>query len=285
MKQMAWRPFPYGDRAYRYTGDALRDHWSRLHQGDLEPYPSPDQVAERIERCGAALTHELDPAALAAALQAAWRDYHAGDFGRAIVTAVRLGPIGAVVGARAQVAYATHLENDDREALALLCAASQVCEALSAIDPGDANAWFMHALALGRYAERISVVKALARGLGGKIRNSLTTTLALEPEHAAAFTTFGVYHFEVIDKVGTVVGRVTHGASREAGVQCFEKALELDPDSPITHLEYARVLGLGRQGDKVQSIERHMQLAANSQPVDALGRLDVERARQALNFA
>ncbi|QID19793.1 hypothetical protein G3580_09730 [Nitrogeniibacter mangrovi] len=280
---MDWRPFPYGDRAYRYAGSALSEQWSRLHRGDREPFPDPERVAERINRCGRALVIDTDPNRLANGLQSAWRDYHAGDFGTAIRTAQALGPIGAVVAARAQIAYATYLENNDREALALLCAAARLCEDLTHIDPGCANAWFLHALALGRYSQRISVVKALARGLGGKIHHSLNTALALEPSHAAAYATLGVYHFEVIDKVGTVVGRVTHGASREAGLRCFEKALSLDPDSPVTRMEFAHVLSMGRRHDNEQAVEHNMTAAATCQPFDALARLDVERARTALS--
>jgi len=284
MKQMDWRPFPYGDRAYRYTGMALSDQWQRLHRGDLEPYPTADIIAERIDRCGPALASIHDPAHLAEALQSAWRDYHAGAFAAAIRTANALGPIGHVVVARAQIAYATYLEKDDRGALALLRDAAQRCQMLTRIDPAYTNAWLLHAMALGRYSQRISVVKALARGLGSKIRHSLLTTLALEPEHAAALATLGVYHFEVIDKVGTVVGKVTHAATRDEGIRCFEQALDIDPDSPITRMEYARALGLGRRRDD-PAAEKIMQRAASCQPFDALARLDVERARLALNFA
>jgi len=284
MKQMDWRPFPYGDRAYRYSGMALSEQWRRLHRGDLEPYPTAERIAEQIDRCGPALAREHDPARLAAALQSAWRDYHAGAFGAAIRTAEGLGPIGAVVTARAQIAYATHLEKDDRGALSMLCDAARRCEELVRIDPACVNAWALHAMALGRYSQRISIVKALARGLGSKIRQSLLTVLALEPDHAAALATFGVYHFEVIDKVGAVVGKMTHSATREEGIRCFERALDIDPDSPITRMEYARALGLGRRRDD-PAAEKIMARAASCQPFDALARLDVERARLALNFA
>jgi hypothetical protein len=33
------------------------------------------------------------------------------------------------------------------------------------------NAWYWHAYALGRYSQGISVAKALAQGLGGKVKN------------------------------------------------------------------------------------------------------------------
>jgi len=285
MKQMEWRPFPYGDRAYRYTGAALADQWDRLHRGDLEPFPDAERVAEQLNQFGRVLSNLADPNRIADALQSAWRDYHAGDFAAAMHTGQSLGPIGTVVSARAQVAYATYLENDDREALSLLCAASKACEALTGVAPGWANGWFLHALALGRYSQRISIVKALARGIGSKIRHSLMTTIALEPRHAAALAALGVYNMEVIDKVGSVVGRVTHGASRETGMQCFEQALALDPESPVTRMEYARALTMDKRQTDENAAERCMAAAATCQPFDAIARLDVERARSALNFA
>ena len=63
------------------------------------------------------------------------------------------------------------------------------------------------AYALGRYSQGISVAKALAQGLGGKVKNALETTIKLAPKHADAHIALGAFHAEVIDKVGSLLGR------------------------------------------------------------------------------
>ncbi|MCB1959359.1 MAG: hypothetical protein KDE68_02355 [Rhodocyclaceae bacterium] len=279
MKQMEWKPFPYGDRAYRYSGAALEEQWSRLHHGDREPFPDAELIAEQLNRCGRALSHDADPNKISSALQSAWRDYHAGDFAAAMRTGLAFGPVGAVVAGRAAIAYAMHLESDAARALELLCQAARQCEELTQIDPGSVNGWFIHALALARFSQRISIVKALGRGIGSKVRQSLMTAIALEPEHASAHAALGAYNLEVIDKVGTVVGHLTHGASREAGLQHFQRAIELDPDSPATRMEFARALAMGRRRRNEREAEKNIAVAATCLPFDATARLDVERAR------
>ena len=46
-------------------------------------------------------------------------------------------------------------------------------EAQQAAEPKNANAWYWQAYALGRYSQGISVAKALAQGLGSKVKNAL----------------------------------------------------------------------------------------------------------------
>jgi len=92
----------------------------------------------------------------------------------------------------------------------------------------------------------------------------------------------GVYHAEIIDKTGALLGRLTYDASRDDAIAHFTKALELNPGSAIARIEYARGLLMldGRAGREEAS--RLLRAAAAAEPRDAVERLDVERARQAL---
>ena len=156
------------------------------------------------------------------------------------------------------------------------------CEAQMAKAPGDAFNCYLHAYALGRYSQGISVVKALAQGLGGKIKDSLTRALELDPEHADAHAALGTYHAEVIDKVGSLVGSLTYGAKEKVGLEHYWKCLELFPESAISRIEYANGLVLlkGRSGRK--EAEALYREAAAVQPLDAMERLDVELAKAEL---
>ena len=253
---MAWKKFPYPDNAFTYAGAALKKNWARLHRGDCEPFPATAKVQE------------------------AWRAYHAGDFGQAIELGVACGMAGYAVANKAAAVYATYLETDDECKLTLLSDAAKRCEALQVALPESANAWYLHAFALGRYSQSISVVKALAQGLGGKIKHSLQRALELEPAHADAHIALGTYHAEVIDKVGALVGALTYGAKKNLGVQHFETALKLNPDSAIARIEFANGLAMMFGRSRLKDAERYYHEAAACQAMDAMERLDVEAAKE-----
>jgi tetratricopeptide (TPR) repeat protein len=124
-------------------------------------------------------------------------------------------------------------------------------------------------------------VKALAEGIGGKVRKALDRALALDPKHADAHIALGLYHAEIIDKVGAL-GRLTYGADPAASVKHFEQALKLNPGSAIAHMEYANgLLMLHGNAKRKQAVELYRKAAA-CKPADAMERLDVEQAKAEL---
>ena len=88
------------------------------------------------------------------------------------------------------------------------------------------------------YSQSISIVKALKQGIGGKVLSSLKKALELQPLHAEAHTALALYHAEIIDKIGKLIGGLTYGASEASALEHFERALELTPGSPIAHIEF-----------------------------------------------
>ncbi|MGQ0428782.1 MAG: hypothetical protein ACT4UQ_02475 [Gammaproteobacteria bacterium] len=250
--------FPYDQKPYAYEGDALARAWDRLHAGDREPFPAD------------------------AKLQQAWRAFHRGDFAEAILQGAKLGPRGATVANKAAAVAASYLEEDDRRALKLLEDAAKRADEAVKKAPDDVNAWYMQAFVLGRYAQRISIVKALAEGIGGKVKKALDRALELSPAHADAHIALGLYHAEIIDKVGALAGRLTYGADAAKSVQHFERALKLNPASAIAHMEYANgLLMLHGDNQKKRAVELYRKAAA-AKPADAMERLDVEQAKAEL---
>ena len=254
-KRASWAKFPHADKAYVYDGAALKKAWARLHKGDCEPFPK-DAAAEE-----------------------AWRLFHAGDFEAAVATGLAAGDAGMTAANKAACIYATYLERSDSAKLAIFEEVAQRCEAMIKAQPKNANAHYLLAYALGRYSQGISVTKALAQGLGGKIKDALAQALKLQPSHADAHIASGTYHAEIIDKVGGLVGGLTYGAKKETGVEHFEKALKLNPDSAIARVEYANGLVMMFGKAKMKEAERLYDEAAKVKPADAMERLDVELAR------
>lgn len=255
---MAWNTFPHPEDAYVYSAASLKKNWARLHAGDAEPFPSD------------------------AALVPAWIAYHAGDFEKAAKLGLACGVAGYAVAHKATCIYATYLETDDARKIALFQEVAARCEQQQEEQPGNAAGFYWHAYSLGRYAQDISIVKALAQGIGAKVRNSLETTLKLEPKHADAHIAFGTYHAEIIDKVGAMIGGLTYGVKKDEGIKHFKTALTLNPDSAIAHIEYANALvmldGKKKMAEALSLYER----AAACVPRDATERIDVEMAKEEL---
>jgi tetratricopeptide (TPR) repeat protein len=253
-----WAEFPYDTAPYTYDGQALIDAWPQLHRGDCEPLPDDEQLLE------------------------AWRRYHAGDFAGAVTLAGEIGIAAHAVANKASGIYADYLEEDDDAKLAIYETGSARAEEAIADYPDDANAHYFRAFLLGRYSQCISITKALSQGVGGKIRESLEAALELAPEHAEAHTALGVYHAEIIDKIGKMIGAMTYGASADEAMKHFERALELTPDAPIANLEYGNGLYLLFGDKRLDESNAAYAKAAAIEPIDAMQKLDVEFAKASI---
>ena len=252
-----WTAFPHDAADYTYDAAALKKHWARLHAGDAEPLPTDAKVL------------------------AAWALFHAGEFQKAAEAGVKAGGVGITVANKAQAIYANYLEKSEKNKLALFMEVAERAEAQLATDPKNANAYYFMAYALGRYSQGISIAKALAQGLGSKVKSALEAAIKLAPSHADAHIALGAFHAEVIDKVGSLLGR-TQGAGKDAGLSMFRTALRLNPTSAIAMVEYANGLVMLEGDKKMKEATKLYEDAAGSTPLDAMERLDVEMAKAEL---
>jgi tetratricopeptide (TPR) repeat protein len=252
-----WTAFPYDAADYTYDAAALKKHWSRLHAGDVEPVPKDDKVL------------------------AAWALFHAGEFQKAYDAGLKAGGAGVTVANKAQAIYANYLEKSEKTRLAMFQEVIDRAEQQAAAEPKNPNAHYWMAYALGRYSQGISVTKALAQGLGGKVKSALETTIQLAPKHADAHIALGAFHAEVIDKVGKLLGK-TQGADTATGLKMYKEALKLNPTSAIAMIEYANGLVMLEGDKKMKEAEKLYAEAAACEPKDAMERLDVEAAKAEL---
>lgn len=276
-----WAPFPHDARQFTYAGEALKAAWARLHVGDCEPFPDLKRAKALLNAAGKAAP-KCDADALAAALQEAWRAFHRGDFRAAFDAGEALGPVGASVAVKAIGIHATYLVDDDDEKLRRLERAAELADAAIAALPGEANSHYRHAFALGRYSQGLSIAKALALGIAGKVRASLDAALALAPKHAEAHTALALYHAEIIGKVGAMIGGLTYGARAGEAEKHIQAALKLTPASPIAHIEHGNVLLLLDRRRHEAAAAAAYERAASLTPLDAMEALDVAYAQSQL---
>ena len=271
--------------ARRHVPHTLGERWEQLHHGDREPWPDEEligRLASKYSTFEAWVYRAGGSGFVAQGVQSAWQAFHAGDFQKAIEVGARLGPLGATAANKAAAIDALSGKYDAQTSLAMLDAAAKRGEQAVAMLPDYANGHYMVALALGRYSQKISIVKALAQGLATRVHDHLERALELEPRHAEAHVALGVYHAEIVGMLGAFAASLTYGASANTALEHFRKALKLAPRSPIVHIEYAH-------GLMVLDAERHQrearklyERAAACQPTDVTEELDVARAKHNL---
>lgn len=252
-----WTRLPYTD-APRFDAARLQMHWHRLHAGQgLQP-PVPGPLAE------------------------GWALYHSGEFEQAVAIGLAHGREGLPLANQATAIYANYLEPRESVRLALFRQVAERANAQALAESDNCQALYWQAYALGRYAQGISVARALAQGLGPKVKQALERVIALQPHHADAHIALASFHAEVIDKVGALVGRMTYGARAETALELFERGLELHPESPSGLMEYARGLLVLHGDGRLPEATRLYEKAAALSPADARQRLDIELARAGL---
>ncbi|MBC8107141.1 MAG: hypothetical protein H7Z14_11170 [Anaerolineae bacterium] len=250
-----WTKFPHAEGKFEHTRASLKKSWDRLHKGDAEPFPKSDAVVD------------------------AWIAFHAGDFQSAAELGAKTGADGMNVANKSQAIYANYLEANDKKKLELFEEVASRAEKLQRDQPKNANAYYWQAYALGRYAQGISIAKALAQGIGGKVKTALETAIKLAPKHADAHIALGAYHAEVIDKVGAMIGGLTYGAKKDAAMKNYQTALKLNPNSAIARIEYANGLVMLEGNKALKQAEQLYAEAAAMDAMDAMEKLDVEQAK------
>ena len=282
MAKSSWAAFPHDAKAFAYAGDALKKAWPKLHAGDCEPFPDAKHTAALIKAAGKAAPKGMDANALAEALQDAWRSFHTGDFKAAFEAGEALGPVGASVATKAIGIHATYLVDNDAEKLKRFEQAAKLAEAAIKALPDEANSHYRHAFALGRYSQGLSIAKALKDGIAGKVRTSLDTALSLAPKHAEAHTAMAIYHGEIINKIGAMIGGITYGAKASEADKHIKEALKLTPASPIANIEHGNLLMLLHGDKKEDAAAAAYEKDASCKPLDAIEALDAAYAKSEL---
>jgi tetratricopeptide (TPR) repeat protein len=275
-----WNTYPHDNSDFLYSGNKLKSAWAQLHDGDCVEYPSVDWVANQLDEYPDASPEKFDGevADLSDLLLDAWRGFHSGDFEKATKLADSCGILGHAVANKATGIYATYLQPSAKPQQALFLAAVERAEQAIELLPDDPNSHYFHAFNLGRYSQSISIAKALSQGIGGKIKTSLDAALDLQPKHAEAHTAMGLYHAEIISKVGKMLGKLTYGANSKDAIEHFKTALKLTPKSPIAHIEYANGLYLLYEDDRIDEVTELYVKATELQARDAMEQLDIVAA-------
>lgn len=251
-----WTTFPLS--TFTYDTASLEQHWTLLHTGDCEPFPASP------------------------ALQAGWVHFHNGQFQEAHAIGMHHAEAGSSLSAKAAGIYAIYLEPGERKRMEILEGVVRTCASSLKLHPERASTHYWHAIALHHISQGLSVAKVLAQGVGGKIRESLEAAVRLQPDHADAHVALGLFHAEIIDKVGPLIGSMTYGARKDAALGSLRRGLQLTPDAPAVLMDYAHALLLLEGDSQEQEATQLYEKAAQVSPRDAAELLQVRLAQSQL---
>jgi len=124
--------------------------------------------------------------------------------------------------------------------------------------PEKAPCHFAKALVVGRIAD-ISGTRDRIRK-SGEVKEHADKAIELDPEFYRTYHLLGVWHSEVANlsrsermAARTFFGGLPEGASNEESEKSFKKALEMNPESILIHLDFAR--HYQRTGEDEKAIE------------------------------
>ena len=280
-----WTPFPGADPAFDFSGERLHDAWPRLHAGDREPFPDRENIAGLIAaeaRLGDA-AFGTDAEKIAAEVQDAWRDFHRGEFRQAFERGIRIGPLGQAVAITADGVQAFFLEGKDADRITRYQALAE--RAGNALDmlPLRAATHYRYAWALGLLARMLPAMQVLAEGIGSKLHAALEAALELDADHPEAHTALGLYHAEVMDKIGATLAKLTWRVEPEAAEAHLRTAIRLTPEAPNAWVGLGiglRLLDGHRHADEGNAA---LAKAAAMRPLDARQALEIAYAKRKLS--
>lgn len=290
-----WKPFPFDQSAYDYSGDKLRQAWPQLTRG-FGNYPFPDakwvmdmaarypQAVEKTVAAGTGFSGKPEEAErYAQQLQDVWRLMFRGDFAEAKKQGMALGVGGQVPALFAQVIYAMFLVPDQAEKHRLLEEVIAYTDQAGDLVQADIVAQFGRTYAKARLGEELSVPVVLKRGYTSQIPQELDALLAKQPQQPFALALYGGYEAGVIRKVGKLVGKMTYGVSADKMESYFKRSFQARDDLPIGHYEYANALGYVYGDDEQGKAIEHLQQAVAIKPISAMEALEVARAQSLLD--
>jgi FimV-like protein len=132
--------------------------------------------------------------------------------------------------------------------------------------PQKARCHFAKALVTGRIAKRSSARERLS--MSKEIKQYIDKALELDPEFAKTWHLLGVWHTEAANLSGVerlaanaLFGGAPEGASNEKAIRSFNKALELEPENILIHLDFARLyIEMGEEEKAIELLEKLLTL-------------------------
>ena len=173
----------------------------------------------------------------------------------------------------------------ERERTAYYAKAEYLAKKAILLNSNSAGAHYAYALALGRLNENAGNRQKIANAK--LIRNECDLAVKLDPRLAGAYHILGRWHREIagfnsIEKlmINTLFGGVPQGGSYESAMECFMKAIQIEPRYILHYYELAATYyARNHTGDKSYA-KVWLQKALELQPMNEDDKNTLEKCRE-----
>lgn len=184
---------------------------------------------------------------------------------------------GFTLAARASLVVAAYEVDNKEKALRLIDEAITDANRALRLSPRHVDAIVQKAVALGYRAQLTT-----SPGTAKRARNLMERAAQHAPSEALVWAALGGWHGESVAELGRFVAGTILGAKRAASIEAYERAIELDPQSPVWRTLYAiSLVGMG-YGDEEARLRRLLVPATLRPANDAFERLMQVRAERLL---
>ncbi len=267
---MEWNPYPPELTQFDYSGDKLKQNWQVLTMGTRHDWPDevfietmatsyPKLHQEMLDLAKQPDSHPAVKAILddnvtplAEAIQQTWRLHYEGKFEQSYNLGMQLGPAGSVPAIYSKLMYATFMVKSSAEKLTIFREIADEAESSLQLTPSYDFGEFGLLYARVRILERLGTTASLATGFLGSTQKSLKELSSRHPTNSLYPTTYAGIQAGVVERVGSLIGRVTYGATETRTLEGFKQALELQANLPVIYNEF--IVALSRINPKKHSV-------------------------------
>lgn len=161
---------------------------------------------------------------------------------------MQLGPAGSVPAIYSKLMYATFMIHSSAEKLAMFREIADEAEQSLQLTPGYDFGQFGLLYARVRILERLGTTASLATGFLGSTQKNLKELSKRHPHNSLYPTTYASIQAGVVERVGSLIGRITYGATESRTLDGFKQALELQANLPVIYNEF--IVALSRINPK-----------------------------------
>lgn len=297
----AWAPYPADLPQFDYSGDKLKANWDKLAHAIYLPYPNNKTALDTLAAYPRLKTHfeklvasgKAHPTIVdavngnyephLAAVRDVWRLHFEGKFEQAYNKGITLGPLGAMPALQAKLMHTHFLVSDKKQKIKLFEEVNAEAGKYRNIVPDYPFVVFGETYARARLLQLLSTTKAQSTGY---IKSSIKTLKSLGkayPSRGTYSLTHGGLYAGIVEKVGSMLGNVTFGASEKKAIKLLNKGLKNSTKQPVVYYEYAVALASMNQKKHAENIKKLLNTCLTVKPINAEEALNKRACQNMLN--
>jgi tetratricopeptide (TPR) repeat protein len=153
-----------------------------------------------------------------------------------------------------------------------------------AADPKAALPLTYLAVSLGYEARIVGLLESQRKGLAGESRSAIDAAIAADSKNSFAVATLGGWNIDTVRIGGSLLARLTYGATIDDGMKKYAEAVAMEPDNFVIRYQYALSLA-SYDADKYHDvIKEQLARATQGKPGSVYESLSQRRAVELLGL-